>query len=86
MTDRRIRTYCVDNQMVALPRVVALCVGLKLHPIFAFDLVKKAGYQFNQTSDHVAYQMILLSMTQHSIYECNDYLRALNIKPIGKEE
>ena len=86
ITDRRIRTYCVDDQMVALPRVVALCVGLKLHPIFAFDLVKKAGYQFNQTSDHVAYQMILLSMTQHSIYECNEYLNTLGLKPIGKEE
>lgn len=86
MTDRRIRTYCIDDQMVALPRVVALCVGLKLHPIFAFDLVKKAGYQFNQTSDHVAYQMILLSMTQHSIYECNEYLNILGLKPIGKEE
>ena len=86
ITDRRIRTYCIDDQMVALPRVVALCVGLKLHPIFAFDLVKKAGYQFNQTSDHVAYQMILLSMTQHSIYECNEYLNILGLKPIGKEE
>ena len=86
ITDRRIRTYCIDDQMVALPRVVALCVGLKLHPIFAFDLVKKAGYQFNQTSDHVAYQMILLSMTQHSIFECNEYLNILGLKPIGKEE
>ena len=86
ITDRRIRTYCIDDQMVALPRVVALCVGLKLHPIFAFDLVKKAGYQFNQTSDHVAYQMILLSMTQHSIFECNEYLNVLGLKPIGKEE
>lgn len=86
MTDRRIRTYCIDDQMVALPRVVALCVGLKLHPIFAFDLVKKAGYLFNQSSEHVAYQMILLSMTQHSIYECNEYLNILGLKPIGKEE
>ena len=86
MTDRRIRTYCVDDQMVPLPRVVALCVGLKLHPIFAFDLVKKAGYLFNQTSEHVAYQMILVSMTQHSIFECNEYLNILGLKPIGKEE
>ena len=86
ITDRRIRTYCIDDQMVALPRVVALCVGLKLHPIFAFDLVKKAGYLFNQSSEHVAYQMILLSMTQHSIFECNEYLNILGLKPIGKEE
>ena len=86
ITDRRIRTYCVNEQMVPLPRVVALCIGLKLHPIFAFDLVKKAGYLFNQTPEHVAYQMILVSMTYNSIYECNDYLKTLGLKPIGKEE
>lgn len=58
ITDRRIRTYCMNDQMVPLPRIVALCVGLKLHPVFAFDLVKKAGYLFNQTSEHVAYHRL----------------------------
>ncbi len=86
ITDRRIRTYCMNDQMVPLARVVALCIGLKLHPILALDLVKKAGYMFNQTSEHVAYQMILVTMTHHSIYECNEYLNMIGLKPIGKEE
>lgn len=86
ITDRRIRTYCMNDQMVPLQRVVALCIGLKLHPILSLDLVKKAGYLFNQTPEHVAYQMILLSMTHNSIYECNEYLKTLGLKPIGKEE
>ena len=86
MTDRRIRTYCMNDQMVPLPRVVSLCIGLKLHPILALDMVKKAGYLFNQTPEHVAYQMILVTMTHSSIYECNEYLKMLGLKPIGKEE
>ena len=86
ITDRRIRTYCLNDQMIPLPRVVALCIGLKLHPILSLDLVKKAGYLFNQTPEHVAYQMILVAMTHNSIYECNEYLKTLGLKPIGKEE
>ena len=86
ITDRRIRTYCMNDQMVPLQRVVALCIGLKLHPILSLDLVKKAGYLFNQTPEHVAYQMILVAMTHNSIYECNEYLKTLGLKPIGKEE
>lgn len=86
ITDRRIRTYCLNDQMIPLPRVVALCIGLKLHPILSLDLVRKAGYLFNQTPEHVAYQMILVAMTHNSIYECNEYLKTLGLKPIGKEE
>jgi len=30
--------------------------------------------------------MLLGSMTQSPIYECNEYLRAAGIQPLGKEE
>ena len=84
---RTIRSYCsTETPSIALPRVVAVCIGLKLHPLFCFDLVRKAGYQFCLTEEHVAYQILLGSMTHGSIYECNEFLREAGIQPLGKEE
>ena len=84
---RSIRTYRgTEYPYITLPRVVALCVGLKLHPILASDLVRKAGLSFNHSEEHLAYQILLGAMTHNSIYECNDYLRAVGIPPLGKEE
>ena len=84
---RTIRSYrSTETPSIGLPRVVAICIGLKLHPLFCFDLVRKAGYQFCLTEEHVAYQILLGSMTHSSIYECNDFLRAAGIQPLGKEE
>ena len=84
---RSIRTYRgTEYPYITLPRVVALCVGLKLHPILASDLVRKAGLSFNHSEEHLAYQILLGTMTHNSIYECNEYLRAVGIPPLGKEE
>ena len=84
---RTIRSYqSTEAPSIGLPRVVALCIGLKLHPVFCFDLVRKAGYRFNLTEEHIAYQMLLGSMTHSPIYECNEFLRAAGIQPLGKEE
>ncbi len=84
---RTIRSYCsTETPSIGLPRVVAVCIGLKLHPLFCFDLVRKAGYQFCLTEEHVAYQILLGSMTHSSIYECNEFLRDAGIQPLGKEE
>jgi hypothetical protein len=84
---RSIRTYRgAEYPYITLPRVVALCVGLKLHPILAADLVRKAGLCFNQSQEHLAYQILLGTMTHSSIYECNDYLRAVGVPTLGKEE
>lgn len=71
---------------ISLPNVVGLCVGLSLHPLLALDLVRKAGYSFNLSAEHSAYETIVLTMTGYSIYECNEYLVKMKIKPIGREE
>ena len=70
----------------SLRNVVSLCIGLSLHPSLAMDLIRKAGYCFNNSYEHMAYQTLLFCMTNCSIYECNDYLRKMNLTPFGKEE
>lgn len=71
---------------ISLPNVICLCIGLKLHPLLATDLVRKAGYTFNGSYEHTTYQMLLMTMTNSSIYECNDFLGQMGIQPLGKPE
>jgi hypothetical protein len=84
---RSIRTYRgTEHPYITLPRVIALCIGLKLHPVLANDLVRKAGCCFTMSDEHTAYQILLVSMTHGSIYDCNEYLRAVGVPPLGKEK
>lgn len=54
-----IRRFRNDKNTPKLPTVIALCVGLKLHPILGNDLVRKAGFTFTASERDVAYQLIL---------------------------
>ena len=74
------------NVSVSLRTVVNLCIGMRLHPMLSMDLVRKAGFCFNTSLEHTAYQNLLYCMTNSSIYECNEYLSQLRIAPLGKEE
>lgn len=71
---------------ISLPNVVCLCIGLKLHPLFSMDMVRKAGYTFNGSFEHTAYQMLLMTMTNNSLFECNDYLCQMGLRPLGRYE
>ncbi len=87
MSDRQIyrfRSALYPN--ITLPQVVGLCIGLKLHPIFSRDLIEKAGYTFNMSPQNRAYHMLILTMSNNSIYECNEYLAKVGLAPIGREE
>lgn len=87
LSDRQI--YRFKSELfprITLRSAVALCIGLRLHPLLAMDLIGKAGYSFNSSLEHTAYRMLLLTMTNRSIYECNEQLKKTGVKPIGKEE
>ncbi|WP_458463639.1 hypothetical protein [Paenibacillus sp.] len=71
---------------ISLPNVICLCIGLKLHPLFSMDMVRKAGYTFNGSFEHTAYQMLLMTMTNNSLFECNDYLCQMGLRPLGRYE
>lgn len=87
LSDRQIyRFKSTLFPSISLRSAVCLCVGLKLHPLLAEDLIQKAGYRFNSSEEHAAYHMLILSMTGRSIYECNEYLRSAGAKPLGTEE
>lgn len=69
-----------------LETVVAVCIGLQLHPILSMDLVCKSGYSFKLFDEvHIIYQVLLNTKYQSQIYECNEILRSNNFKPLGRE-
>lgn len=71
---------------ISLPNVICLCIGLKLHPLLSMDMVRKAGYIFNGSFEHTAYQILLMTMTNSSLYECNDFLCQMGMHPLGRHE
>ena len=54
--------------------------------MLGFDLVDKAGFTLKSGLEQAAYNIILCTMTQNSIYECNEMLRAMNVRTLSKEE
>ena len=84
ISEKTIQRYkASDENECELPTLIALCVGLKLHPILSFDLLSKAGYgSLKSSKKHTAYKMILLTMYNCSVEQCNDYLQALGSKPL----
>ena len=88
LSDKTIRNYRNSPfGQVLLSTSVALCVGLHLHPVLSYNMVDKTSNKFIPTLEHTAYQIILQTMTFKTIYECNDFLKSLGIRPLtGKEE
>jgi DNA-binding Xre family transcriptional regulator len=66
--------------------IVAVCIALQLHPILSGDLIKKSGLSFKCIEKHIAYQFLLSTHFQNSIYECNKKLEFCGFGPIGREE
>jgi len=86
VSEKSIQRMRNDKQDAKLGTIVALCIGLQLPPAISEDLIKKAGYSFKVSEEHIAYQYLLASCYKSSIYECNELLEAEGLKPIGREE
>ena len=88
LTDLSITTitrYRTDNNIRRkLSVVVLICLALKLNAIFSFDLIRKAGFSFNCSIEHIAYQTLLLASGTLTIEQCNEYLTSIGLKPLNK--
>ncbi len=75
-----------EDYPVEMHHVVALCVGMQLHPIFSRDLLKKAGKSFKGTELHITYELIIDSLYPESIHYCNEILNDNNLPLLGTED
>lgn len=83
-TIQRLRNE--ENRRKSIPMVVSLCIGLSINPILSHDLIGKAGLRLTNSDEDVAYQFLLNSCCQKSIYECNEILNSYGFDPLGTEE
>ena len=63
---------------------MALRIGLNLHPIFAEDLIKKAGYDiFSKNSEeNIAYQYLINHLHMENLERWNSVLRSFGVKTL----
>ncbi|WDC83301.1 helix-turn-helix transcriptional regulator [Caloramator sp. mosi_1] len=72
-----------ENYQVSLENIIAICIGLQLEEEFSYDLIKKAGYSFRETEQHIIYELLIRNCYMHSIHYCNEILMENNMKPLG---
>ncbi|MBU5300473.1 helix-turn-helix transcriptional regulator [Clostridium sporogenes] len=75
-----------EDYSATLENVVAICIGLQLHPIFSKDLLKKAGLGFKNTEKQITYQLLIDSCYNESIHYCNEILQGNGFEPLGTEK
>ena len=84
-TIQRLRTQADYN--VSLRTVVALCIGMHLHPILSQHLVTTAGLSFRYAiPEQAMYHFFITSFYMHSIDECNELLLAKGYKKLSGDE
>jgi transcriptional regulator with XRE-family HTH domain len=71
----------------SLETVFALCIGLRLPVSLSFVLIKKAGYAFQPTIQHVVYQDLLAKayLMGMSLRDVNAELETAGLMAIGDE-
>ena len=79
----RIKT----NTMPDKPDIeTPMAIGLELGGLLGEELVERAGHKLTDILLHQAYRKLLNVFKGQSIFECNEALLALNLKPIREKE
>lgn len=82
-TIRRIKDGKTSNP--SIKTLIAICIGLKLHPCLSKDLIKKSNYNLDAISqENIAYTNILGTMYNKSIDEINEYLESISQERLTK--
>ena len=80
---KNIRNYRNNiNANPGIRLILVFCVGLYLHPVFACDLIKKAGYDFFSKiiEENIAYCYLINNLHMESIKKWNMVLESFDLK------
>lgn len=84
-TIQRLRTQADYN--VNMKTVVAICIGMHLHPLLSNHLIESAGLSFRYVvPEHATYQFFITGYYGQSIDECNAILHAQGFKSLSGDE
>jgi hypothetical protein len=77
----RIRKNKIEQP--TLGTVIAICVAQRLNYPQTIDLLVSGGMVFGNNPTHRAYRRLILEMHGRTVQECNEYLAAQGIPPLG---
>ena len=84
-TIQRMRTQADYN--VGLRTVIAVCIGMHLHPVLSQHLLNAAGLSFRyNVPEQAMYHFFITAFYMHSIDECNEILVARGHKKLSGDE
>ncbi len=84
-TIQRLRTQADYN--VNMKTVIAICIGMHLHPLLSQHLIESAGLSFRYViPEHGMYQFFITGYYGHSVEECNEILHAQGFKSLSGDE
>lgn len=75
-----------EDKVKTLKTVIAICIGLHLHPWITEDLIRKAGLTIKATRLDGAYRYLYTFHYKDSIDDCNVYLRAQKLPEFKMNE
>ena len=64
--------------------LIAVCIGMHLHPMLSEDLMSKAGKQLQKTQKHTCYGIILCDHYMGTVAEANAFLKQFGYEPLSK--
>jgi len=72
-----------DNRVWSFDAVLQFCVGIGADKKLADQVLASAGYVLTGTNDHIAYGFLFTDMQGRSMDECNYFLKAAHVRPLG---
>ena len=77
----------VNRRRIDMKTVVAICIGMHLHPLLSNHLIESAGLSFRYVvPEHATYQFFVTGYYGHSVDECNEMLHAQGFKSLSGDE
>ncbi|EOI6006815.1 MULTISPECIES: hypothetical protein [Enterococcus] len=74
-----------NGEAVVIQSIVAMCIGLHLHPDISTEMLQKLGYTLGPAVEiHMIYKTLLCNCNTMTIEECNELLTNADFEPLTK--
>lgn len=84
--DRQIRRWVDEGKKISGKNFVAMCIGLNLSPSISKMMSEMVDGSLGRNSEEEkAYRILLNSMYNHDIRECNAFLVSMDLDPLTSE-
>lgn len=84
--DRQIRRWVDEGKKISGKNFVAMCIGLNLSPSISKMMSEMVdGSLGRNPEEEKAYRILLNSMYDHDIRECNAFLVSMDLDPLTSE-